>query len=688
MPVHRSGRARRALAGAILVSSLIWISQERPRSQTPTFRGGASYVRVDMYPSRADGIVSDLRQDEVELLEDGVPQKIEQFELVKIPPGGPEAARIEPNSIRASQQAAADPRARVFVIFFDTLHVDVQTPERVRTPLRRFLDEALGPDDLVAMMAPKMSASSLTFTRRTTVLSSLLEQIGFTSWKVQRWDDLDPTEEFYRMCYPDPQDPTAVELIARRREKLTFDALEDLVVRLGEIREERKTVFVITAGWRLFTPNSTLIERHSPKAADTPIGDRLRGGRGSTGSDVVSSTTVDQCSRDLLMLAQLDHSNRLRGLSEMANRRNVSFYPIAPGLSAAPSVALANLPRVTTYQNISESQRQGELRGMAEDTDGVAIVNTNIVDEPMRRIIADTSTYYLLGYQSTNSALDGKYRKITVRVKRPGVQVRARQGYRALSAAEMRTLAPTAPAPTRTPDPVARALNRLGSTSARAPVLTRAAAWSGDASGADGSAAVWIVGEVGAELRSNPAWRTGVRARLTLLGADATTAGSAVAELSGTPPAFSIRLPEGGRVKPGTYSLRIGLSNSASETITDSTQITIAPNATPLGEPLLFRRGLPTTAPTIPTADSQFRRSERLHVELPTSAQTAASARVLDASGKPLTIPAAVSTRADASGGFTWVVVELALSPFAPGDYALEIKQGEDTQVAAFRVVN
>ena len=98
----------------------------RPASaQTPTFRGGTSYIRVDLYPSDKNGIVGDLRQEEVELLEDGVPQKIEQFELVKIPPGGPEAARVEPNSIRASRQAAADPRARVFVIFLDTLHVDV-----------------------------------------------------------------------------------------------------------------------------------------------------------------------------------------------------------------------------------------------------------------------------------------------------------------------------------------------------------------------------------------------------------------------------------------------------------------------------------------------------------------------------------------------------------------------------------
>jgi VWFA-related protein len=707
-----------AVAGAVLI--LLALETRLPsQAQTPTFRQGANYVRVDMYPTRADSIVTDLRADEVELLEDGVPQKIEQFELVKIPPGGPEAARIEPNSIRAGQQAAADPRARVFVIFFDSLHVDVQTPDRVRLPLRRFLDEALGPDDLVAVMSPGMSASDLQFTRRTAVLDALLNETGFASWKVQPWNNLDPTEEHYQECYPSLKDPTAPEMILRRREQLTFAALEDLVTGLGELREERKTVFVITSGWFLFNRNQTIAERHPTSPPD--IGDRLRGGRGSTGADLVTSTERTDCARDLVALSSVDNSDRIRRMAEMANRRNVSFYPIAPivstydcdldpsqhdgldkdnpqnfearmravyGLPGCKS-SIANLPRITPFQNVSDLQRQTTLRSLAEDTDGVAIVNTANVSEPMQRIIADTSSYYLLGYQSTNGALDGKYRKITVRVKRPGVQVRARHGYRALSAAEMRTAATATPPPARAADATTRAIARLSSGATRAPLLTRTSAWAGTASGDQTSPALWVTGEIGAELRSAAAWRSGVRARLTLLGSDSTLAASTTAELSGTPPAFSLRFADEGRLKPGTYSLRIALTNSTTgDTLSDTVAVTIGSPAASLGEPLVFRRGLGAAAQPIATADSQFRRSERLRLELPTTAQTPASARVLDAQGKPVNVPASPSSRADASGRFNWVVVELPLSPFAAGDYALEVTQGDAAQVVGFRVVN
>jgi VWFA-related protein len=678
--------ARLAIGAATTLVLLLAQQQRLPsQNQPPTFRGGASYVRVDMYPSDSKGIVSDLQQSDVELLEDGVPQKIEQFELVTIPPGGPEATRIEPNSIRAGQQAAADPRARVFVIFFDTLHVDVQTPDRIRTPMRRFMEEALGPDDLVAIMAPKMATSSLTFTRRTTVLASLLDQIGFASWKVQPYDDLDATEDLYQHCYPDPRDVTAGAMIERRREKLTLDALEDLVVHLGEIREERKTVFVVTQGWKLFTPDTTLTNRHEPMATQAPIGDRLRGGRGSNGTDNTSGSSVqDQCGHDLMELAHLDDATRLRQINEMANRRNVSFYPIAPGLSAAPSTPLANQPRITTRQNISESQRQSELRGMAEDTDGVAIVNINDIAEPMRRIIADTSSYYLLGYQSTNSALDGKYRKITVRVKRPGIQVRARHGYRALSAAEMRTAASTAPPLLRATDDVARALARLNSASSRAPVMMRTAGWMNGEKGA-----LWIVGELGTELRSAPAWRSGARTRVLLTASDGTTVGPLTAELTGTPPVFMVRVPEGTPLKAGPYSVRMTLSNAAtSDTISDSSSATLPAAAASLGEPLLYRRGLAASAQPALTADLQFRRSERLHVELPTASSAETAARVLDSQGKPLAIPVTTTTRRDAGGGFDWVVADVALSPFAASDYVMEVTQGDAKQVVAFKVIN
>src|SRR5258705_7218152 len=72
--------------------------------------------------------------------------------------------------------------------------------------------------------------------------------------------------------------------------------------------------------------------------------------------------------------------------------------------------------------------RLDSLRTLAENTDGLAIVDSNNLAGGMKRVVADLSSYYLLGYYA-NTKLDGKYHAITVRVKRPGVQVRARRGY-------------------------------------------------------------------------------------------------------------------------------------------------------------------------------------------------------------------------------------------------------------------
>ena len=80
--------------------------------------------------------------------------------------------------------------------------------------------------------------------------------------------------------------------------------------------------------------------------------------------------------------------------------------------------------------------RLESLRTLAADTDGMAIVQTNDLESGFKRIVADLSSYYLLGYYS-DRRMDGRFHSIRVRVKRPGVQVRARRGYLAPSAAEV-----------------------------------------------------------------------------------------------------------------------------------------------------------------------------------------------------------------------------------------------------------
>jgi hypothetical protein len=87
----------------------------------------------------------------------------------------------------------------------------------------------------------------------------------------------------------------------------------------------------------------------------------------------------------------------------------------------------------------------------------------------------------------------------------------------------------------------------------------------------------------------------------------------------------------------------------------------------------------------MPTADLRFRRSERLRVEVPATADVT-GARLLDRTGKPLAVPVAASTRTDADGA-RWATGELLLAPLAPADYVVEISVTGTRTMAAFRVV-
>ena len=101
-----------------------------------------------------------------------------------------------------------------------------------------------------------------------------------------------------------------------------------------------------------------------------------------------------------------------------------------PSIRAAWRSAASTSPptsRCSTSQSYLNASID-TLRELAENTDGRAIVNRNDLAAGMKQIIRDSSAYYLVGYNSTQAPTDGKFHEIKVRVKRPGVQVRASQG--------------------------------------------------------------------------------------------------------------------------------------------------------------------------------------------------------------------------------------------------------------------
>jgi VWFA-related protein len=649
--------SRPSLIALIALATIALQAQDQP-----IFRGGADLIHVDMYASADGKSVEDLTRDEVEILEDGVPQTIDAFEFVRVRPASQEE-RKEPETLETSRQLSADPRARVFVIFLDTYHTTIEGSANMRLPLIKFLDRLLGPDDLVALMTPEMDASQIALGRKTTVISNVMQAEWAWGRRGRTAGDKDAREQLYEQCYGLFQGSPAPEMKERRREKLTLDALEDLIAYLGGLREGRKAVLTVTEGWRLFAPNYKLQAMNS---------------------GINAGGVAVECEADRLALSSLDHTQRLRDLTDLANRGNLTFYPVyARGLVVFDAPIGPDQPPSLRQDGANLRERQDGLKFLADYTDGTWVVNTNNIDGALQRIVADLSSYYLLGYYSTNSKLDGRFRNITVRVKRPGVRVRARRGYRGRTADDV-----ISPRSAKKPSPVSSALTPVVGVSARSAFRIRASSWVRPGSGGASSGAFWVVGELDYRMRRELAWTAGAKAEVMVVAADGKEIMSRTLEVKTADGPFAFDVPESGELPAGEYAVRVRLKSDADNTLSVSdTARVILDKAASLGEAVMWRRGPTTGLQHRRTADPRFQRNERIRLELATMTTSAASARLLDRSGNPLAIPVQVSGRPDAAGAFQWIVVDVSLAPLAPADYAIEVTQGTDKQLTGFRVV-
>src|SRR5581483_12124877 len=124
----------------------------------PTFRTGINYVRVYVIVSDKTGQpVNDLKEGDFEVLEDGKPQAIDAFKLIKLDGGAAESAKEPAKPIRTDydeESEAARDDVRLFGIFLDDYHVRKGTSLSVRNPLTRFIDTQIGPSDMVGVMYP------------------------------------------------------------------------------------------------------------------------------------------------------------------------------------------------------------------------------------------------------------------------------------------------------------------------------------------------------------------------------------------------------------------------------------------------------------------------------------------------------------------------------------------------------
>lgn len=136
-----------------------------------------------------------------------------------------------------------------------------------------------------------------------------------------------------------------------------------------------------------------------------------------------------------------DNAIESRAAVNACSRANAAINPVdARGLQAVVAGGSARQGsrggvgafsgRGVAQQFASLAAQQETLRSLAANTGGTAFTESNDFGEAFDRITASVSSYYVLGYESTNTTLDGAFRRIEVRMKnRRDARVTAREGY-------------------------------------------------------------------------------------------------------------------------------------------------------------------------------------------------------------------------------------------------------------------
>lgn len=400
-----------------------------------------NFITVDAYPLVDGRVVEGLAAADFEVREDGRIQKVESFDFVRANERMTEGMRRDPGSQQQMLDELADPRARVFVAYLDVHNVGIPGAYYSRPAIIEMFHRLLAPNDLIALSTSRNHPRELTFGRT----SAVVEQQLTRHWT---WQDPDVTvndaeESGLTMCvvnakasggrtpvHPDGQENS--EWIQRRRQDQLLASLEGTIEYLGEVREGRKILFLFSRGWHLFEPNRDLLKPlETPGYVPAKPGVTREPWRNMRIGGSLWEGDKAACEQELIRLANMNNVQRFRQLLRDAAMNNVAIYPVNPS-----GVGAIDGPN-------------DRLMEMARNTGGTAVGNRNDLVQGVIDVSREFEAYYLLGYASDNQKADGLLRRIEVRVNRPGVQVKARQGYRALTPAAAASKAEVLATPVR-----------------------------------------------------------------------------------------------------------------------------------------------------------------------------------------------------------------------------------------------
>lgn len=424
LPSRRAGLA----AGLLLIGTLGIAARQAPSErQQPNFKSGVQLVEVDVRVFDRDGrFVPGLTRSDFELVEDGVPQKIEAMLLV----GGPGPAAAEPAPAQPTASDTQEPSGRqTWIFFFDLEHL---TPgagfDRARTAVEDFIRKRFREGDVAGILAGDKMVNN----RLTSVRQELLESVKQVKPRSDsRTRYIEMTREWPRLL----NEEEALRIARGEREPLQRavtracgDDPQQCEIADSAVRQKG-----ITIGGDLQRASLTTLRSLNGLASGLA---RMPGPKSVV---LLSNGFVAQ-----------EVESTVRSVVGQIARAGGRVYAIdVRGLDRAGQSNLIDQPQVespagpgTRFDSLADG-----ASSVAVDTGGMMIRNENNIGRALDTIADDAGRYYVLAYQPANLNFDGKYREIRVRVNREGVRVRARSGYLALPPSRM-----LLPQPIKPPD--------------------------------------------------------------------------------------------------------------------------------------------------------------------------------------------------------------------------------------------
>ena len=395
---RRTGEdAHRSMAAAAVVIVILCsgvMSQDSSREYT--FRSATELVLVNVTVRDKNGNpVRDLKREDFTVLEDNKPQPVVSFDLENtdavLPTAATEAALLRPApsaSANAAPSLTTRPLKdrRLIILFFDLSAMQPDEIDRATTAAQNYVDKQMVAADLVSVVSLGSTLSvNQDFTSDRALLKKTLQAFnlgaggGFEEGATGTTEGTSETGGSFTV------DDTEYNIFNTDRRLQALRSIADKLARI----EEKKSLIYFSSGM-----DRTGIENQSQL-------------RSATNAAVRANLAI--------------YTMDIRGLQALVpggEAQNASLRGTSP--YSGKSVA---------GQFDSNATTQETLVTLAGDTGGRAFLDSNDFGRVFTGVQQDTSLYYLLGYHSTNTARDGRFRRITVRINRPGVKLDFRRGY-------------------------------------------------------------------------------------------------------------------------------------------------------------------------------------------------------------------------------------------------------------------